>query len=363
MTNIFKFLRDKTAKIVVQENIITVEREDGQIAVFEGNKDNYCIEYNTGNLGGGIYRDRYCGDYLEIEPNPIDFFNGETYDINNIELSTDMRGKAKIVYEDTYSELFLVLMTEDEKFSDITLQSDSIKVYVNGELLPEKQRRIFAGYYKRYDGMCFYVIDVVKDLETGGDVVICKKETYARDEYFTLTREAFCQKVECNGKRMKKYFRVNMRDKISERQLDEIADAGYPITQRYTPKIDRIHYPRRQKTYEAYAKDICKWYKNDLTYYQMSMKEKRVLGFADKKDFLAVKEDLKFIALCLRTTLKEYAEYFKERFEEGKSIRKYADEHNLNRGSVAYMQKKLIAALSKLLEERDRAGGKSRLGK
>ena len=43
----------------------------------------------------------------------------------------------------------------------------------------------------------------------------------------------------------------------------------------------------------------------------MSAEEKRVLGFADKKDFLAVKEDLRFIDLCLRTTLKEYAEYFK----------------------------------------------------
>ena len=362
MKNIFKFLRDKTAIITVNDNVITVERDDGQIAVFEGHRDNYCIEYNTGNLGGGIYRDGY-GVCIEEMSNPTDFINGETYDIENIELSTDTRGKTKIAYEDTYSELFLELMTEDEKFSDITLQSDEIKVYVNGELLPEKQRRIFAGYYKRYDGMSFYVIDIVKDIETGGDVVICKKESYQHEDYFTLTREAFCQKVDCNGKRMKKYFRVNMRDKISERQLDEIADAGYPITQRYTPKIDRIHYPRRQKTYEAYAKDICKWYKNDLTYYQMSMKEKRVLGFADKKDFLAVKEDLKFIALCLRTMLKEYAEYFKERFEEGQSIRKYAEEHNLNRGSVAYSQKKLIAALSKLLEERDKADGKSRLEK
>ena len=127
--------------------------------------------------------------------------------------------------------------------------------------------------------------------------------------------------------------------------------------------MDRIHYPRRQKTYEAYAKDICKWYKNDLTYYQMSVKEKRVLGFAEKKDFLAVKEDLKFIDSCLRTTLKEYAEYFKERVEEGKSIRKYAEEHNLNRGSVAYTQKKLITVLSNLLEERDRTDGKLRLAK
>lgn len=91
MKNIFKFLRDK---------IVRVEREDGQIAVFEGNKDNYRIEYNTGFLGGGIYRDDCGGCMFSIEANPTDFINGETYDINNIELSTDMRGKTKIAYED-----------------------------------------------------------------------------------------------------------------------------------------------------------------------------------------------------------------------------------------------------------------------
>ncbi len=40
MKNIFKFLRDKTAKITASDNIIAVEREDEQIAFFEGNKDN-----------------------------------------------------------------------------------------------------------------------------------------------------------------------------------------------------------------------------------------------------------------------------------------------------------------------------------
>lgn len=37
MKNILKFLRGKTAKITVQDNVITVEREDAQIAVFEAN--------------------------------------------------------------------------------------------------------------------------------------------------------------------------------------------------------------------------------------------------------------------------------------------------------------------------------------
>ena len=33
MRNIYKFLREKTAKITVSENIITIEREDGSLII------------------------------------------------------------------------------------------------------------------------------------------------------------------------------------------------------------------------------------------------------------------------------------------------------------------------------------------
>ena len=46
---------------------------------------------------------------------------------------------------------------------------------------------------------------------------------------------------------------------------------------------------------------------------------------------------------------------------EGKSIRKYAEEHNINRGSVEYQQKRLIVALANLLFDRDAAEGVCRV--
>ena len=46
---------------------------------------------------------------------------------------------------------------------------------------------------------------------------------------------------------------------------------------------------------------------------------------------------------------------------EGLSIRKYAEAHQLNRGSVDYQQKKFFSALARLLKERDEAEGKCRL--
>ena len=65
----------------------------------------------------------------------------------------------------------------------------------------------------------------------------------------------------------------------------------------------------------------------------------------------------------MKTVLSEYRDYFRERFVEGLSIRKYAEAHGLNRGSVDYLQKKFFSALAGLLKEREEAEGKCRLRK
>lgn len=50
-------------------------------------------------------------------------------------------------------------------------------------------KRVFAGYYKRYDGKRIYVVRVVKDIDTGEAVVICKDASFIREgneEYYTI---------------------------------------------------------------------------------------------------------------------------------------------------------------------------------
>ena len=61
--------------------------------------------------------------------------------------------------------------TDDGYYSDILLHASTIIVFVDGEEQPRPKRRIFAGYYKRFDGMPFYVVDVVRDLETRREIV------------------------------------------------------------------------------------------------------------------------------------------------------------------------------------------------
>ncbi|WP_297716474.1 hypothetical protein [Intestinimonas sp.] len=92
------------------------------------------------------------------------------------------------------------------------------------------------------------------------------------------------------------------------------------------------------------------------------MKEKRFIA-ATKSDFSKLKEDLQFLENALKTVLSEYKDYFRERFIEGLSIRKYDEAHQLNRGSVDYLQKKFFSALACLLKEWDEAEGLCRLRK
>lgn len=53
-----------------------------------------------------------------------------------------------------------------------------------------------------------------------------------------------------------------------------------------------------------------------------------------------------FFEKMLESILSHYKDFFDERFRQKKSIRKYAADHNLNRGSVNYTQKKCYTAFA-----------------
>ena len=94
--------------------------------------------------------------------------------------------------------------------------------------------------------------------------------------------------------------------------------------------------------------------------YRLCINEKRYVAIT-RSDFAKLKEDLQFLDSALKTVLAPYQNYFWERFVNGLSIRKYAEAHHLNRGSVDYLQKKLLTALAQLLKERDESDGICRL--
>lgn len=228
-------------------------------------------------------------------------------------------------------------------------------------------RRICAGYYRRYDGKVVYVISTATDADTGEETVIWTSYPFADvPRYCTSSKKSFCAFVEVDGERKAKYKRL-MNMKISEVAIERLEDEGFrgPVRKNQTRQMDEAYDSRdyqQSLTYHAYAKKLCENYSFDRNKYRLCVKEKRFAAIT-RSDFAKLKEDLQFLDNALKTVLLEYQDYFRERFVEGLSIRKYAEAHQLNRGSVDYMQKKFFSALARLLKERDEAEGKCRLRK
>ena len=226
-------------------------------------------------------------------------------------------------------------------------------------------RRIRAGYYRRYDGKVIYVISLATDADTGEEAVIWTTYPFAAvPRYYTSSKKSFCSFVEVNGEQKAKYKRlVNM--KISEEAVERLTEDGFrgPIRKRQRPQPDEAYDTREYQqspTYYAYAKDLCEHYNFDRNKYRLYVKEKKLVAIT-RSDFAKLKEDLQFLDSALKTVLALYQNYFRERFVNGLSIRRYAEAHQLNRGSVDYLQKKLLTALAQLLKEGDEADGLCRL--
>ena len=228
-------------------------------------------------------------------------------------------------------------------------------------------RRICAGYYRRYDGKVVYVISTATDADTGEETVIWTSYPFADvPRYCTSSKKSFCAFVKVDGERKAKYKRqINM--KISAAAIERLEDEGFrgPVRKRHRRQLDEEYDSREYQqslTYHAYAKELCENYTFDWNKYHLCVKEKRYAAIT-RSDFAKLKEDLQFLDNALKTILSEYRDYFRERFVDGLSIRKYAEAHQLNRGSVDYRQKKFFSVLARLLKERDEAEGRCRLRK
>lgn len=227
-------------------------------------------------------------------------------------------------------------------------------------------RRIYSGFYKRYDGEIIYVISTAKDGDTGESTVIYTPYSLMHDnKFFTVSKDSFCSSVIVDGNEVLKYQRQTQM-KSSTKLIEDLKEKGLrgPIRRssadHYMPSSDEFRFYQDSPSYYEYAKDLCKHYAEDLDLVRLCAKEKKYIGIS-KKDFDKVYEDVIFLRDSLKTVLKKYRGFFNEHYVQKISIRQYAAAHNMNRGSVEYTQRKLLSELSVLLSKRDEADGKSRL--
>ena len=61
--------------------------------------------------------------------------------------------------------------------------------------MESNDKRVYAGYYKRYDGQLIYVISTAKDADTGEDTVIYMPYSLTKKYgYFTVSKRSLTEK-------------------------------------------------------------------------------------------------------------------------------------------------------------------------
>jgi hypothetical protein len=193
---------------------------------------------------------------------------------------------------------------------------------------------VHPGSYQRYDGVQVEVIYVTEDIDTGREILVRRDENR---NIYTITLQSFQARTEWQGLFVTKY-----------KPLELPSESKHPY-----------HRPRQAADYDGYAKDLCEHFAEDYRNYRLCVDQKQY--FIPKEDFQAIKEDVAFVTQCLKTVLSPYNGFFKGRYMEEMSIRKYAQHSGKNRGSVEYTQKKFLSALAYELQRRDETDGKIRL--
>ena len=228
-------------------------------------------------------------------------------------------------------------------------------------------KRVFAGFYTRYDGEPIFVVRVLKDIDTGESIVVCKDASFAKEDnehYYLIRYTSFCEQVEVDGVLRDKYVHQTRRE-IDKYTVREVYEDGFPEPKKkpfvYVPCEQDERYIRRNRTYYEYAKDICENYRMDLRRYKLIRERKQYIGISNREEYRAMCENLAFAQQSLKTILNDYADLFRKRFSEGLSIRKTADAMQKNRGVIERRQAALYQAFAQLLQQRDEADGVCRL--
>ena len=161
-------------------------------------------------------------------------------------------------------------------------------------------KRVFAGFYTRCDGKPIFVVRVLKDIDTGESIVVCKDASFSKEDNehcYLIRYTSFCEQVEVDGVLRDKYVHQTRRE-IDEGTVREVYGDGFP-----EPKSKPFTYVddeyaeraiRCSRTYYEYAKDICENYRMDLRRYKLIRERKQYIGISNREAYQAMCEDLAF---------------------------------------------------------------------
>lgn len=221
-----------------------------------------------------------------------------------------------------------------------------------------------AGFYKQYDGKDVYVVGVFKNVSTDTLIVLCRRE-YGKSGYFAIDYIDFCSQIEYNGKTVQRFTLNTCRSKLDVFELNELIAQGFPPPIRHTKEyvLDDPFDTFRVTchTYYDYAKELCDGFKEDLRMFEIIKSGKTSMSLFDDLDTQKLIEDVEFTREAFDTLLTEYKPFFEAHCVNKQSIRNYAKENGINRGSAEHLKRKMLAAFANVLERRDEADNKCRI--
>ena len=235
-----------------------------------------------------------------------------------------------------------------------------------------KGEKVKPGIYRVYNGSPVEVIMMVPEPETGKEFVICKKWRFVRNkDYFVVSKEKFYSEVEDKYGQKHQLYRYDDSYEEQLSNLEDIEEDGFNVRERIIRMEKKAHRfddtylksrrLRSSPSYTEYAKEILLHKTKDEARVRLCRSEKKYVGIK-KEDYNILVSDLKFLDICLKGPLAPFADFINERFgEEPKSIREYAAAHDINRGSVEHIQRKMILAFAEELKRRDEADGIKRI--
>ena len=147
----------------------------------------------------------------------------------------------------------------------------------------QHNRRIFAGFYKRYDNKYIYVVAVVPDVDTGSQVVIFHEGIDACEcKCYSMTKQSFCEMVEVDGEWVDKFTR-QPQIRITDTHIQNLNDGGFegPVRKKKPKDEDLLAYeshryrpskpiPPTQKISASITRlictdTICAWHKSGIS--------------------------------------------------------------------------------------------------
>ncbi len=213
-------------------------------------------------------------------------------------------------------------------------------------------KRVFAGFYTSgTTEKPIFVVRVLKDIDTGESIVVCKDAKEDNEHYYhpvhillRAGRGGWCAAGTNTSARPGAKSTKAPSAKWARTAFEPKSKPFTYVDDEYAERTIRC-----SRTYYEYAKGICENYGWDLRRYKLIREQKQYIGISNREAYQAMCEGSCICPAVAQNGAQRLRRSLPKRFSEELSIRKTADAMQQNRGVIERRQVVLYRAFAQLL--------------